>query len=49
MSSDHLDDNLIVLNETDFDNTIKTFQPSLSEKTLLEYEVYFNNYSNKNK
>ncbi len=46
---ENFDESLIVLNETDFQNAVESFQPSLSEKTLLEYEKYFNNYSNRNK
>ena len=42
-------ENTIELNENDFLNAIETFQPSLSEQTLRDYELYFNNYSNKNK
>jgi peroxin-6 len=44
-----IDAGLIVITENDFLNAIENFKPSLSKKTLLDYEIYFNNYSNKNK
>lgn len=49
LNMNNFDDSLIVLNEKDFIDSLEHFQPSLSEQTLLEYEQYFNNYSNKNK
>jgi peroxin-6 len=42
------DENIIVLTQQDFDYALIDFQPTLSEATLLDYEKYFNNYSNKN-
>jgi len=44
-----LNESLICLNENDFVSAIEEFQPSLSEQMLRDYDVYFKNYSNKNK
>ena len=40
-------DSQIFLIEEDFKNSIIGFQPTLSESALVEYEKYFQSYSNK--
>jgi hypothetical protein len=47
MSQESLTDDLIVLNEIDFDQALVGFQPTLSESSLLDYEKYFLSFSNK--
>ena len=43
----NLEENRINLNSEDFKRSLIGFQPTLSEPALLEYEKYFQNYSNK--
>jgi hypothetical protein len=44
-----LDEELIFINEQDFNETLIGFQPTLNEAELNDYEKYFLSYSNKNK
>ena len=47
-SDDHvLDENSIYLSQEVFDKSLIDFQPTLNEKSLEEYEQYFQRYSNK--
>lgn len=43
----NLSENLIVLTETDFEEALVGFQANLSDSQLLDYENYFNRFSNK--
>jgi hypothetical protein len=42
-----LENQMIVLNEEDFNNALVDFQPTLNDQALLEYEKFFSNFSNK--
>jgi peroxin-6 len=42
-----LENQMIVLNEQDFNNALIDFKPTLNEQALLEYEKFFISFSNK--
>jgi len=46
---ERLDEELIFINEKDFNDSLIGFQPTLNEIELKDYEKYFLSYSNKNK
>ena len=48
-SSEKLGEELVFINEQDFNDTLIGFQPTLNEVELKDYEKYFLSYSNKNK
>lgn len=43
----NLEDQMILLNDDDFYNALIDFQPTLNDQSLIEYEKFFLNFSNK--